>query len=220
MRIVLYLNQFFGQLGGEEVADAPPRLVTDVIGPGRALAGLLAPGEEHVGTVICGDSYFADHADHAVEECLALMRPLEPTLLLAGPAFNAGRYGVACGELSRRAMAEFGIQAVTGMFEENPGVELYRRDVTIVRTGHNAVTMRQALERMLRLGRELVAGRELEPAAHAGYFAHGELRPAVGRAVAARRASDMLLAKLAGRPRNSKAWLAKLQGRKAGTPTP
>ena len=29
MRIVLYLNQFFGQLGGEEVADAPPRLLSD-----------------------------------------------------------------------------------------------------------------------------------------------------------------------------------------------
>src|SRR5437762_7344293 len=143
MRIAMYLNQFFGQLGGEEVADATPRLSDGVVGPGRALMNLLRPGETYVGTVICGDSYFADHAAEAAEQCLALLRELRPTLLLAGPAFNAGRYGVACGELCRRARSELGIVSVTGMYEENPGVDLYRRDVTIVRTTQNAATMRQ-----------------------------------------------------------------------------
>lgn len=200
MRIVLYLNQFFGQLGGEEVADAPPRLVTEVVGPGRALNGLLQLGDELVGTLVCGDSYFADRTDAATSTCLELLRTLQPDLFLAGPAFNAGRYGVACGELCRSVSSEFGIPAVTGMFDENPGVELYRRDVTIVRTSQNAATMRQALETMLHLGRELAAGRQLDPPAKAGYFPQGVLRPAVGEAVAARRASDMLLAKLAGRP--------------------
>src|SRR5579864_3886693 len=98
MRIILYLNQFFGQLGGEEVADAPPRLVTEVVGPGRALTALLQPGEDLVGTLVCGDSYFADHSDLATSACLDQLRTLQPDLFLAGPAFNAGRYGVACGE--------------------------------------------------------------------------------------------------------------------------
>ena len=209
MRIVLYLNQFFGQLGGEEAADAPPRLSTDLVGPGRALATLLQPGETHVGTLICGDSYFADHAEQAAEECLALLRTLDPTLLLAGPAFNAGRYGVACGELCRRAQSELGIAAVTGMFEENPGVDLYRREVTIVRTGQNAVTMRQALDAMLQLGRQLAAGAPLDRPAAAGYFPHGVLRPAVGSAPAARRASDMLLKKLARQPYETEVPLPK-----------
>ncbi len=84
MRIVLYLNQFFGQIGGEEVADTPPRLVEDVVGPGRALATLLEPAETLVGTIVCGDTYFADHPDQAAEDCLALMRELQPALLLAG----------------------------------------------------------------------------------------------------------------------------------------
>jgi glycine reductase len=86
------------------------------------------------------------------------------------------------------------------MFEENPGVDLYRRDVTIVRTGQNAVAMRQALETMLRLGRDLAAGRRLDTPAKAGYYPHGVLQPAIARVAAARRASDMLLAKLAGQP--------------------
>lgn len=209
MRIVLYLNQFFGQLGGEEAADAPPRLVTEVVGPGRALASLLHEGETHVGTLICGDSYFADHTDQAAETCLTLLRELQPSLLLAGPAFNAGRYGVACGELCKRAAAQLGIPVVTGMFEENPGVELYRRDVTIVRTGQNAATMRQVLQTMLLLGRKLAAGEPLERPAHAGYFPRGVLRPDIGSAPAARRASDMLLAKLAGQPYETEVPLPK-----------
>ncbi len=209
MRIVLYLNQFFGQLGGEEAADAAPRLVADIVGPGRALALLLQPGDELVGTVVCGDTYFADRAEQAAEECLTMVRELRPDLLLAGPAFNAGRYGVACGELCRRAQAGPGIAAVTGMFEENPGVDLYRREVTIVRTGQNAVTMRQALATMLTLGRQLASREPLEPPASGGYFPHGVLRPAVGSAPAARRASDMLLAKLAGRPYETEVPLPK-----------
>jgi glycine reductase complex component B subunit gamma len=211
MRIVLYLNQFFGQLGGEEVADAPPRLVGDVVGPGRALLPLLQPGEELVGTIVCGDSYFADHPEDAAEACLRLLRDLQPRLLLAGPAFNAGRYGVACGELCRRAGSDLGIAAVTGMYAENPGVELYRRDVTIVRTGHNAGSMRQVLDTMLRLGRDLVAGRPLAPPDQAGYYAHGLRRAGVGSAVAARRASDMLLAKLHGQPFTTEVPLPKFE---------
>jgi glycine reductase len=211
MRIVLYLNQFFGQLGGEEVADAPPRLIGEIVGPGRALVSLLQDSEMLVGTIVCGDSYFADRADQAADACLTLMRELQPTLLLAGPAFNAGRYGVACGELCRRAEQGLGIAAVTGMYEENPGVELYRRDVTIVRTGQNAVGMRQALETMLRLGRHLVAGQPLDRPEQAGYFAHGLRRAGIGSAVAARRASDILLAKLKGQPFETEVPLPKFE---------
>ncbi|HEU0166857.1 MAG TPA: glycine/betaine/sarcosine/D-proline family reductase selenoprotein B, partial [Chloroflexota bacterium] len=98
-RIVLYLNQFFGQAGGEEEANLAPRVVAEVVGPGRALVPLLAAGEELAGTIVCGDTYFADHQEQAAAECLALLRELRPDILLAGPAFNAGRYGVACGAL-------------------------------------------------------------------------------------------------------------------------
>ena len=137
-RIVLYLNQFFGQIGGEDMAGIGPRVTTEVVGPGRALIGLLEPGEELAATVICGDNYFADQPDKAAAECLGHIRLAQPDLFLAGPAFNAGRYGVACGALCKAVQAELGIPAVTGMYDENPGVDVYHRDVIILRTGHSA----------------------------------------------------------------------------------
>ncbi|MDE3077104.1 MAG: glycine/betaine/sarcosine/D-proline family reductase selenoprotein B [Chloroflexota bacterium] len=199
-RVALYLNQFFGQIGGEEAAGAEPRLVKDAIGPGRALVGLLEPGEVLAGTVVCGDNYFADRPDPAAATCLALLRDLRADVLLAGPAFNAGRYGVACGALCRKASAELGIATVTGMYEENPGADMYRRDVVVIRTGTNAATMRETLAKMLRAVRKLHRGERLGTPAEDGYIPRGQLLPGLADRPAGVRAVDLLLAKLKGQP--------------------
>ena len=199
MRIVLYLNQFFGQLGGEEAAGAEPRSVTAVVGPGRALAGLLQPGEELVGTVVCGDNYFAD-TPGAADECLALIRQLQPDIVLAGPAFNAGRYGVACGAICQLVGQALQVPAVTGMYPENPGADLYHADVLILRTGDSAVTMRSVLGSMLALARKVRDGETLGRPSIEGYLPQGKVRTEYRAASAAERGTDMLLAKLRGEP--------------------
>jgi glycine reductase complex component B subunit gamma len=199
-RIVLYLNQFFGQIGGEEQAGISPRVTTDVVGPGRALVGLLEEGEELVATVICGDNYFADQSDQAGSECLGLIRDAKPDLFLAGPAFNAGRYGMACGELCKLVQGELAIPALTAMFEENPGVDVYRKESLILRTGQSAGTMAAVLKDMLRVGRKMARGEKLSKPAEEGYFPQGRLVGELAEKTAAERAVDMLLAKIAGQP--------------------
>ena len=42
-RIVHYLNQFYGQIGGEEFADQEPILREGIVGPGTGLQAVLAP---------------------------------------------------------------------------------------------------------------------------------------------------------------------------------
>ena len=85
--------------------------------------------------MICGDNYAAEHAERAVAEMVALVAAARPDLLVAGPAFLAGRYGVACGALCAAVQTSLKIPAVTGMHAENPGVELYRRQVYVVADG-------------------------------------------------------------------------------------
>lgn len=199
-RIVLYLNQFFGQIGGEDMAGVPPRFTSEVVGPGRALAGLLEEGEELAGTVICGDNYFADQPEKAAEECLGHVRLAAPDVFLAGPAFNAGRYGVACGALCKYVQAELGIPAITAMFEENPGVDVFHQDVLILRSGQSAAAMRDVLASMLGMARKVRAGEPLGKPREAGYFPRGRLVGELASKPAAERAVDMLLAKLAGQP--------------------
>jgi glycine reductase complex component B subunit gamma len=124
IRVVLYLNQFFGGIGGEDKADLPAHVTEDVVGPGRAYVAALGDYANIVATIICGDNYFAENIVKATREVKDLIAPYKPDLLFAGPAFNAGRYGIACGAVCRMARTELFIPAVTGMYEENPGLEL------------------------------------------------------------------------------------------------
>ena len=150
-----------------------------------------------VGSVICGDNYMAEHTEQAVGELLPMIRSLQPDLLIAGPAFNAGRYGPACGAVCKAVQEELRIPAVTAMYPENPGVDLYRRDVLIVKAGPSAAGMRDAVRAMSALLRKRVAGEPTSPEAD-GYLPSGireNVRAARSGAV---RAVDMLLTLLAG----------------------
>ena len=45
-----------------------------------------------------------------------MVKEQAPDVFIAGPAFNAGRYGVACGTIAAAVQEELGIPAVTGMY--------------------------------------------------------------------------------------------------------
>jgi glycine reductase complex component B subunit gamma len=200
LRVVSFVNQFFGQLGGEEKAGAGPQVIDGAIGAARAVQQALGNAGTVVATVICGDNYAAEHANRAISELVALVAAQKPDLLVAGPAFLAGRYGVACGALCAAVQAELQIPAVTGMHAENPGVELYRRRVYTVETGAEATRMLAEVKRLVALGLKLARGEAVGTPAAEGYFARGVTRNVVAGASAADRAVAMLLDKLAGRP--------------------
>jgi len=199
LRVVCYVNQFFGQLGGEEKAGVSPQLAQGAVGAARAVQQALGDAGTVVATVICGDNYVAEQTERAVSEMLALVAAERPDLLIAGPAFLAGRYGVACGALCAAAQTTLKIPAVTGMHAENPGVDLYRRNVYIVQTGSEAARMLDEVRRLVALGLKLARGEAIGAPAADGYFTRGMTRNVVARASAAERATAMLLDKLAGR---------------------
>ena len=89
-RVVCYVNQFFGQIGGEDMAHVGFSVKHEAIGPAILFQNLLKDDCKVVGTVICGDNYFAENTDKAVAEGVELVRELNPDLFIAGPAFNAG----------------------------------------------------------------------------------------------------------------------------------
>jgi glycine reductase len=200
IRVALYLNQFFGGIGGEDKADLPPRLTEEIVGPAKAVSAALGDQGQVVATVICGDNYFAENIEAATKEVRELLAPYRPDLLLAGPAFNAGRYGIACGAVCKMAQTEFRIPAVTGMYRENPGVDLYRNDVYIVETGDTARSMANVINKMMTLARKLLARDKIGKPADEGYFSRGLLTTEVSDKTGAERSVEMLLHKLRGEP--------------------
>lgn len=200
LRVVHYLNQFFGGLGGEDKAGVGATIVDGPVGPGLLVNRLLEGQGAVVSTVICGDDYFTANPTTAAAEVLQLLAGREFDLFLAGPAFNAGRYGIACGEMCAQVQDKLNVPAVTGMFEENPGVDLYRRSVYIVQTGGSAVDMGKAMPKMLALGRKMGEGYKVTRPADEGCFAHKLAVNVLSDKTAGARAVDILLRKMKGEP--------------------
>jgi glycine reductase len=200
LRVVCFVNQFFGQLGGEDKAGLGPQAMDGAVGAARAVQQALGGAGTVVTTVACGDNYAAEQGARATAELVALIAAAKPDLVVAGPAFLAGRYGVACGALCAAVQQQLGVPAVTGMHAENPGVELHRRQVHIVPTGVEAARMLDEVRRLVALGLKLVRGEAIGAPAVEGYFPRGVTRNVVAETSAAERATAMLLDKLAGRP--------------------
>ena len=200
VRVVCFVNQFFGQIGGEEQAGVGPQVREGAVGAARAVQQALGDAGTVVVTVICGDNYAAEQGEAAVAELVTHVAATKPDLLVAGPAFLAGRYGVACGALCAAVQAQLTIPAVTGMHGENPGVDLYRRAVYIVQTGAEATRMLDEARRVVTLGLKLARGEAIGAPAVDGYFPRGITRNIEVAATAADRAVAMLVDKLSGRP--------------------
>ena len=124
------------------------------------------------------------------------MRNLQ-SIFIAGPAFNAGRYGIACAALCQALRNRYGWPAVTAMYPENPAVDSYRKEVIIVRTAGDVLGMKDAVEGMVAVGDKLVAGENLLPDRD-GIIPRGLRQNYFAAASGAERAMEMLLCKLQG----------------------
>jgi len=198
IRVVHYLNQFFGGIGGEEKAGTEPQTKDGAVGPGRAVNNVMGDRGEVVGTVICGDNYYAENTKEAINRIMDMIGAYKPDLLVAGPAFNAGRYGLACGETCKTVQNRLGIPAVTGMFEENPGTDLFLEEVYIVKSEESVRGMNDAVSKMTDIGLRLVNKEPIGQPADEGYFARGIIKNEFVDKNAAARAVDMVLAKIKG----------------------
>ena len=189
-RIVHYINQFFAGVGGEEEAGAGPGLIEGAAGPGRRLAELLAPDHEVVATVWCGD----DVASGMAGEIVRLVRSADPDLVVAGPAFTSGRYGLACARVVAAAQ-QAGLASVASMHEDNPGLD-EAGTVPVLASGEVARRMAPSLDRLAAGIRRLLDGEVLT--ADDGRIGKLARRPVVAEDSAAVRAVDLALARLGG----------------------
>ena len=200
MRVVHYINQLFGGIGGEDKAHVGCTSRPGPVGPGSVIQTAFQGRAEIVGTIICGDNYFNENVERASAEVVAMARAFQPDLFLAGPAFNAGRYGVACATAARAVQKELGIPAVTGMFEENPGLELCREDVYVIQTTGAVTGMKDAIPKMVALACRLLAHEKIGSPAAEGYYPRGSLVNELCEKNGAERAIDMLMLKVRGEP--------------------
>lgn len=199
-KVVHYLNQFFGQIGGEEFADQTPIVKEEIVGPGLGIQKEFGEEVKIVATIICGDNYFADHQDDALKEILGMVEKYQPDMVIAGPGFNAGRYGLACGTVCNEVKKKFNIPTITALYPENPGAEMFKKNVYIVETPISAAGMRKVVPKFSKLALKLVTGQEIGFPEEEGYIPQGFRVNVHTEKNGAERGVDMLIKKLRGEP--------------------
>ncbi len=200
MRVVHYVNQFFGGMGGEEAAGSPLEERSRAVGPGLLLEQVLGDGSEVVRTLICGDNFAVERQDELIASVLEKVRAAKADLFVAGPCFEAGRYGMAAGALCAAVQSELAIPVITAMDKENPGADLYREALYIIDSGRSAAQMRDVLVKMANLAKKLANKEEVGLPSEEGYLNRGLIRDRLVEQTAAERLVDVLMAKVKGEP--------------------
>lgn len=198
IRVVHYVNQFFAGIGGEDKADVKPMIMENNPPVSMQLANMLGEGFELAGVVVCGDSYFNENLETAKEEVKNMIASLNPDMLIAGPAFNAGRYGMACATVCDMVQKDLKIKAFTAMYDENPGVDVFRKTVYIVKTANSAAGMRKALPLVAAFAQEYANGEAGLDAEKHQFFPKGVRQNLFREERGSMRAVKMLVAKLKG----------------------
>ena len=199
LAVVHYLNQFFGGIGGEEHADTGVEVREGPIGPGRLLDQELGDQGGVVSTIICGDNYAAEDWEQALPDIQNALETIKPDVVVAGPAFDSGRYGLACGQVCIAAK-QLGIATVTAMHPESVGILMHRRELVAVPTSRNPGEMAAIMKNVVRLAIKVGRGEELGSAAEEGYIPRGFRRLVYHDKVGYERALDMLTARIEGKP--------------------
>jgi len=198
MRILYYINQFFAGIGSEDKADSPLYFEQKPIGPAVGLCSLLGESFTVAVVVVCGDNYFNSNKDEVLQKIVDKAKESCVDMVVAGPAFNAGRYGQACGAVCEAVTKELGIPAITGMYQENPAVDMYRRWAYIFPTSANAAGMKEAMPIIAAFIQKIANHELLGPARIEGYIPRGIRKLVYRQEEAAKRLVDMLEAKLIG----------------------
>ena len=205
VRFLHYLNQFFGGVGGEEEANIPVQAREGPVGPARALEQVLKDKGTVVATLIGGDNYVAEYQEESVAALEEAIERFKPDALVAGPAFDAGRYGLAAAIMCKAAQ-ERGLPAVGAMHPDNTGVITLGKDLIIVPTGVEIGDMPAIMSKIADLALKLAAGEELGPALEEGYIPRGLRKQVVREKTGAERAIDMLAARVTDKPFQSEVY--------------
>ena len=198
VRIVHYINQFFAGIGGEEKGGSPLEHCEGPKGPGVGIMQQVGDEAEVVRTIWCGDNLVNQEQERILPGIAVLIKEAKPDVVVAGPAFNAGRYGLACGMVGKLCSGALSIPVVIGLFPENPAVEIYRKDAYIYPCAETAAGMRKDLPGLARLAVKLGKNGKLGPAIVDGYLPRGFRSNELVEKSAASRSIEMLVNRLAG----------------------
>lgn len=197
-QVIHYINQFFAGYGGEEKAQMPIKFVYGPLGPGKGLIAAAKDRLDIITTIICGDNYFHSNQEKVLNEIENMVKAKMPELVVAGPSFNAGRYGLACRQVCERIEKCLNIPTLTAMNVQNPGATAKPIGTYILPCGESVRDMNAILPVLAAFSLKLCSGEEIKDPKSEGYIPRGIRKNEFLKNSAAVRAAAILKRKIYG----------------------
>ncbi len=211
LKALCYINQFYAGIGGEDMAHEGLHVFEGAKGPGIGMEGMWKGEMKIVRTLACGDNHFNvdEHYEALKPELKKLVEEVQPDVVIAGPAFNAGRYGVACAKFCDFVRSELGISAVCGMYPQNPAVQMFVLNNYITEATETATGMKTSLPTLAKFALKLAKREKIGPASLEGYIPTGHRYNEYDEKSGAERVVDILVKKLYNQPYRTEVPLRK-----------
>lgn len=135
MKVLMIFDQIQAGMGGKERADLPP-------GGKKGAIGSVTMIEPHLkkvdGKVIaclyCGNTYFKENEEDVTKKMTAMVKKLNPDVVICGPAYNYKEYAYMCAVIGKELNEKTDIPVVAAMSKENEETILkYKDSVNIVK---------------------------------------------------------------------------------------
>lgn len=119
MKIIFIFDQIQAGLGGKENGDVELGGKRLGIGSTNMFENLLKESNsEIIATLYSGDDYFLRNHEIVSKKMAAMVRKLQPDVVICGPAFNYEKYGQMCGEVGLKIEQKVHIPVVAAMSKE------------------------------------------------------------------------------------------------------
>lgn len=133
-KIVMILDQIQAGAGGKEKRNIPPAGKSSPLGPGVMMEPFLKESKV-IATLFCGDEFFINNEEEVTNKMIAMVKKLNPDVVICGPSFNYENFSKMSAVLSKSINNKTDIPAFAAMSEENTAIiDEYKNDICIVKT--------------------------------------------------------------------------------------
>lgn len=161
MKIIMIFDQIQSGLGTKDDKMLPLGGKKEVIGPAIMMAPMLKKiGGNVAACLYCGNGTFLENPEEVSRKLCAMVKKLQPDIVICGPAFNFADYASMCAKVAADINKTTGIKAFAAMSEENADtIAEYKDQIAIVKTPKKGgLGLNDSLENMCTLAKALYDG--------------------------------------------------------------
>ena len=120
MKVLMIFDQVQAGLGGKENPDLTLGGKTMPIGSSSMLEKDMRNVDgKIIACLYCGDGFFKKNEDMVKAKMVAMIKKINPDVVICGPAYNYAGYAMMCAELANEIEKKSSIPALAAMSKEN-----------------------------------------------------------------------------------------------------